>query len=225
MRRSAKSNNESGNVLFLLLLAVGLFAALSYTFTQDSGGGDSAQAQKSFMNEKELEAQISQIQSGIQQCNLLYTQINLSSANLTNTADIDYPLATDDFSYPSSPPSPLPESLPDADTEPNPAFMTPLDELVCPGTYDSGSGTVERVFDGVDGRFLPNPPTGFDPWTFTNYDPSSDGIYVQITANIKEGEEALSRIATSTSSCEARLNFNSCGNNCLTYWFVSEPGC
>lgn len=65
-----KSNN--GNVLFLILIAVALFAVLSYAVTRSSqGGSGSANSEKSSL----AAAQLSQIISGF---NLAITRMNMS---------------------------------------------------------------------------------------------------------------------------------------------------
>ncbi len=60
--KTEKQNGESGNVLFLILIAVALFAALSYAVTQSSrsGGGDAGK-ETNLVNS----AQLTQYPSGI----------------------------------------------------------------------------------------------------------------------------------------------------------------
>ncbi|MCC6598604.1 MAG: hypothetical protein IT559_07435 [Alphaproteobacteria bacterium] len=91
MRRSNRMNKqicqnrgrerESGNVLFLILIAVALFAALSYAVTQSSrsGGGD-ANSEKSLVNS----AQITQYPASVRTSLVRMMVSNGTSADIMN---------------------------------------------------------------------------------------------------------------------------------------------
>ncbi len=200
--------DERGNILFLLLLAVGLFGALSYSISSGTNNSAGISAQKTFQTEKELMASIAQIQSAVQQCTLLYP------GGLSGQPNVPYPLAPDDTVLPA-----------DGDTDPDNAVSIPLEDMICPGNLGD-------VFDSSDGNFLPSPISGMGDWEYTNND-DNDGVYLQITATNSQPHvtSALNRVIEETSSCEAALNADpdgngACGAVCLTIWLKNpDTGC
>lgn len=64
-------SNQSGNVLFLILIAVALFAALSYAVTQSSRGGGNADNEISLINSATLIQYAGQIEQSIQRLRLI----------------------------------------------------------------------------------------------------------------------------------------------------------
>lgn len=63
--------NKSGNVLFLILIAVALFAALSYAVTQSSRGGGNASSEKSAIDSSVIVQNVALINTTIQKLQLM----------------------------------------------------------------------------------------------------------------------------------------------------------
>lgn len=79
-------NNERGNVLFLILVAAALFAALSYVVVQSSrsGGGDAAR-EKYALDAAEIRGYATALQTSIGR--MLINGCSLTSINFDNGAD------------------------------------------------------------------------------------------------------------------------------------------
>jgi hypothetical protein len=90
-------SRNSGNVLFLILIAVALFAALSYAVTQSTGGGviDITQEQNE-LNQAKSENYESAINTAIWR---------LTIVNGCDTQEISYETPSGDYINPSAPPS------------------------------------------------------------------------------------------------------------------------
>lgn len=74
-------HSQAGNALFLILIAVALFAALSYAVTNSGRGGGGIDREQAALQASELEQSISQIRTAIQRLELINgcsdTQISL----------------------------------------------------------------------------------------------------------------------------------------------------
>ena len=63
-------NNSNGNALFLILIAVALFAALSYAVTQSGRGGGSIDRETAELNAAQIVQYMGAMQSAVQKLQL-----------------------------------------------------------------------------------------------------------------------------------------------------------
>ena len=97
-------DKQNGNVLFLILIAVALFAALSYAVTQSSRGGGNADSEVRALTASKLDQIIANINVGIQRLHLkgcAYEDISFYSTLYGTPSDFDNantPVAGGDFS-------------------------------------------------------------------------------------------------------------------------------
>ncbi len=96
--------NENGNALFLILIAVALFAALSYAITQSGRGGAGINKEQAAINAAKIEQYASQMQQKIQRLvTLNHCSANEISFNNDSDGDGNYVDADDDNNNPNSP--------------------------------------------------------------------------------------------------------------------------
>ena len=81
-------NNESGNVLFLILIAVALFAALSYAVTQSTRGGGNADNETKQIQIAQVVQHISEVRTALSRLMIINgcdnTDISFENANWSN---------------------------------------------------------------------------------------------------------------------------------------------
>ena len=65
MKKALKQKAQQGNVLFLILIAVALFAALSYAVTQSSRGGSDASKETDLINSAQITQYPTQVRTAV----------------------------------------------------------------------------------------------------------------------------------------------------------------
>ncbi len=84
------NNNNRGNALFLILIAVALFAALSYAITQSGRGGGNVSKETAQLNVSQVAQQMGSYRDAIQRMKLINgcsdTQISFASSDWGHTA-------------------------------------------------------------------------------------------------------------------------------------------
>lgn len=201
---------QSGSVLVYVFVAIGLLAALTYSFTKDSRSGVAAHTANRVAQELYVQANL--IRSAILECTLSYPG---GGGDLDGDADID---ADDNPNtpYPLQPDNAL---VPDP---PGPVAGNAVHDVVCL----KSSTETENIFQGVNnrGRFLPLPPAGFGAWTYTSH--ATDGVYVEIeTTGVASATEAqaLDRLVNKFAACQASV---SCGATCtFRVWVDRKVAC
>ena len=214
---------ERGNVLFYVFLAMALMAALTYASVKDSR--ENYASQSAVHIAETLFAQANMIRAAVVQCAMEYPQGggDLDASGVINYSD------NPNNPYPINPNSALNAAAPAGCTTTSNAagcISAAADNsarnLTCVGA-PLGSA---NMFQGVNnqGRFLPPPPAGFTEWTYTNDTsgtpaPNGKGVYIQITApDDAASVNAVNRFMNKFATCQADLNYGSCGARCITVW-------
>jgi hypothetical protein len=204
--------HQKGSAFVYILVAIALLAALTTTFMSSSSQQKTAQdASKITL---ELKAQIDFIRGAIQECVLMYPAGDIG---YTGVGTKPYPL------QPS-----------------NPYLASPvgggwLPYIRCPGN-PGNSNNHAPIFGGTTGKFMPEPPKGFNRWWYEN---GPDGVYMDIStsrtdpfiltafekldemfaeceADVIDARSGLQVISTTGDNCPA-------GNICFRVRFVTKP--
>ncbi|MBU6474709.1 MAG: hypothetical protein KGQ70_01975 [Alphaproteobacteria bacterium] len=199
--------------MLYVLLAVGLLAALTYYFAQDSN--ENYAAQDAIHISEELYAQINMIKAAVVECSLEYPNggpyvggvsensnnpfpINPSSANVTQevagcTATSNAPNCIAAFGNDD------------------------VSNLSCPG---AGIG-YEMLFSGANnqGRYLPPMPAGFTDWFYGN---DATGVYITTTTTAPSDPasiDALDRLMGKFTSTQA---VHATGSTSFKVWIKND---
>ena len=210
------NKSQRGNALLYVFLAVGLLAALTYSFVK--GSRESYTVQNAARIAEEMYVQVNLIKSSVMQCQLEYIQGGGDLNNDLTVDDIDNP----NTPYPIVPSSVWHTNAPAgcATTSNDTGCITaaPNDDvrnLKCIGAPINAV----NMFTGANnsGSFLPPKPNGFKEWQYRN---DANGVYIQIEAEDynQNYQAVLSRLADKFVTCQADINYNNCGNNCFTAW-------
>ncbi len=198
-----QQKGQQGNALLYVLLAVGLLAALTFYFVQDSN--ENYATQDAIHISEELYAQVNTIRSAISECTLDYPNggpdvngdgLISSSENPNNPYPID-PLSPN-VTYETAGCSKTSNAA-------NCIIASTNDDvgnLSCPG---AGIG-YEWLFSGTNnqGRYLPPTPNGFSAWTYSN---TSSGVSISITApSDVAANDALTRLLSKFTSGQASIS-------------------
>lgn len=198
----AARNSQKGSVLLYIFIAVGLLAALTYSFIGDSRDGMSTQ--NAVKTAQELYAQSNLIRSAIIECTLLYP---------AGGGDLDASGTIDSSDNPNTPYPVVPSSAL------NPEGAQADDSVKYVSCTGAPSGK-RNMFQGTNnqGRILPPPPGGFSNWEYVN---DSDGVRIQINApNTSLGIATLDRLMEKFETCQADIDYDGCGSDCFTAWIV-----
>lgn len=214
--QGASKRGNAGNVLFYIFLAVGLIGALTYAFVKDSR--ENYAAQNAVQIAEALFVQTNMIRGAVQQCIMEYPEGGDGTCGGFSCADLnqDGTITSADnpnLPYPLNPTSAL---NPNAKAGLAAAAADNVRNLSCVGAPASAA----LMFSGASnqGRFLPPPPTGFSEWSYAN---NTNGVYIQITAPADAASlDALRRMRNKFNTCQAEINYASCGTNCFTAWLL-----
>ncbi|MBX2833907.1 MAG: hypothetical protein KTR28_02945 [Micavibrio sp.] len=154
MNKNEMRQNESGNVLFLILIAVALFAALSYAVTQSSrsGGGDTNN-ETNLVNSASLTQYPASVRTSI-------LRMMVSNGAVDEELQFDYPVDFGDdctansancVFHPDGGGATYAEAPADvmADGQPGQWFFNRLFEIVNVGTNGSGGNDVIAFLPGI----------------------------------------------------------------------------
>lgn len=201
---------ESGSVLFYIFLAMGLLAALTFSFTKNSR--ENASTQTAHRMSEEIFSQINVIRAAVTECTIEYPEGggDLNGDGFINTTD--------------NPNTPYPVNPSDANNPHGAAASDEVRNLSCTGAPAAEA----NIFQGANnkGRVLPPIPSGFSEWLYIN---DADGVSIQTVGPATAGaEDALARVMRKFATCQADLNYDrgtgGCGSRCLTVW-IKRAAC
>lgn len=204
----ANRQSQKGSALIYILIAIALLAALTATFMDNSS--QQTTSQNTFNSVTDLNSQINFIRSGIQECVLTY------------------PAGDETPTYLALPPTNIPYPL-----NPTNAYFTPapcactgasnaVSLLRCPGN-PGNSNNHSVIFGGTSGKFLPPPPSLFQPWVYYN---GADGVFFFTRTDKTDAflSTALTKLDDQFSECEADVITGGAGVN-ITTAGAGGPAC
>ena len=198
------ADNEGGNALLYVLLAVGLLAALTYAYVKDSR--ENYASQSSVQISATLYSQINMIKSSVTECTAEYSG---GGGDMNGDGVID---GNDNPNtpYPLNPSSALNLAATPGGctTTTNASGCIPqaADDYVSHLQCIGAPAGAAAIFSGTSnqGRFLPPPPNGFTAWVYKN---DNTGVYIQTTSSGDGANTiALNRLLGQFTSNQAALS-------------------